>query len=103
MRALGLISLILGLAAVGALALAVATDYWLYTIEPINLDMFTYQGEEELDADILKASTNNYFCLPKVDCVVEPIKSRNALHKIILGGNTLCWHSFPAKIFMISF
>lgn len=34
-RALGLCSLALGLLATGALSLAVATDYWLYTGEPI--------------------------------------------------------------------
>ena len=34
-RALSLISLTFGLVAAGALALAVATDFWLFTIEPI--------------------------------------------------------------------
>jgi len=34
-RALSLISLGFGLVATGALSLAVATDYWLFTVEPL--------------------------------------------------------------------
>ena len=38
MRTLTLISLTFGLAATGALLLAVATDYWLYTSEPMDFE-----------------------------------------------------------------
>jgi len=34
-RALSLVSLGFGLVATGALSLAVATDYWLFTVEPV--------------------------------------------------------------------
>jgi len=37
-RALSLTSLGFGLVATGALSLAVATDYWLFTMEPIVLE-----------------------------------------------------------------
>ena len=44
MRTLSVVSLVLGLAAVGTLALAVATDYWLFTVEPITADLMTDEG-----------------------------------------------------------
>ena len=60
-RALSLISLGFGLVATGALSLAVATDYWLFTIEPIvpNADDMTGHNEtamlaaayDELESD----------------------------------------------------
>ncbi len=54
MKTLSLISLVLGLAALGALALAVVTDYWLFSVEPITPDMFPSEGEEGVDPDKLK-------------------------------------------------
>ena len=54
MRTLSLISLILGLGGVGALAFAVATDYWLLTVEPTTPAMFAAEGENEIDEDELK-------------------------------------------------
>ena len=44
-RTLSVLSLVLGLAAVGTLALAVATDYWLFTVEPVTENMFTTEGD----------------------------------------------------------
>ena len=43
MRTMSLISLGFGLISVGALSLAVATDYWLFTQEPLYMD---YPGME---------------------------------------------------------
>ena len=44
-RTLSVLSLMLGLAAVGTLALAVATDYWLFTVEPVTENMFSTEGD----------------------------------------------------------
>ena len=44
-RTLSVLSLVLGLAAVGTLALAIATDYWLFTVEPVTENMFTTEGD----------------------------------------------------------
>ena len=43
------------------------------------------------------SSKSSHFCLPKVDYVVEPIKSRNVAPKTIPGGSTLamCTHYLP--------
>ena len=43
MRTLSLTSLAFALIATGALSLAVATDYWLFTMEPIYAD-YEYNG-----------------------------------------------------------
>jgi len=54
-RALSLTSLGFGLVATGALSLAVATDYWLFTVEPVIPDFNdtaiaeTYEDQELLD------------------------------------------------------
>lgn len=40
MRTLSLISLAFGLVATGVLALAVATDFWLFTSEPWTIPQF---------------------------------------------------------------
>ncbi len=51
MRGLSYISLGLGLAATGTLALAVATDYWLYSSEPVDFEQMILQGHSELGED----------------------------------------------------
>jgi len=61
-RALSLTSLGFGLVATGALSLAVATDYWLFTVEPIvpKVDDMTGYNEtavlaaayDELESDV---------------------------------------------------
>lgn len=72
-RALSLTSLGFGLVATGALSLAVATDYWLFTVEPIIPDIMigsndtaAYEGHE-LDAGAESASG------PPADALLPPV------------------------------
>ena len=48
MRTLTLISLGFGLASVGALFLAIATDYWLFTSEPVDFESMVLEGQSEV-------------------------------------------------------
>ena len=48
MRTLTLISLGFGLASVGTLFLAIATDYWLFTSEPVDFESMILGGEPEV-------------------------------------------------------
>jgi hypothetical protein len=41
------VSLVFGLVATGALALALATDYWLFTSEPFNAENIDFPTAEE--------------------------------------------------------
>ena len=51
MRTLTLISLTFGLASTGTLLLAVATDYWLFTSEPINFEEMVLGGQADLSEE----------------------------------------------------
>ena len=56
MRSLTLISLGLGLISTGILSLAIATDYWLFSSEPVDFENMVMNGEQELDAEDLPDS-----------------------------------------------
>ena len=56
-RGLSLVSLLLGLLASGILTLAVVTDYWLYTTEPMNFEEMIMGGKSELDEEDLPLET----------------------------------------------
>ena len=61
MIALTTLSLILGLASVGSLFLAISTDYWLYTKEPVDFEQMILEGqagisEEDFPPDALEVS-----------------------------------------------
>ena len=51
MTALTILSLILGLASVGSLLLAISTDYWLYTSEPIDFEKMILDGQAGISPD----------------------------------------------------
>ena len=48
MRTLTLIALGFGLASVGTLFLAIATDYWLFTSEPVDFETMILDGQSEV-------------------------------------------------------
>ncbi len=51
MRSLTLISLGLGLIATGILSLAIATDYWLFSSEPVDFENMVMNGEPSVEAE----------------------------------------------------
>ena len=51
MRTLTLISLGLGLASVGMLFLAIVTDYWLFTSEPLDFENMIMNGQSEISEE----------------------------------------------------
>ncbi len=51
MRTLTLVALGFGLASVGALFLAIATDYWLFTSEPVDFEKMILGGQSEISKD----------------------------------------------------
>ncbi len=94
MKTLPLISLILGLGSIGALALAVATDYWLFSVEPITTDMLLNMLPNEggdAGGDQVKVSTaihavTSRFCGFK-DRAKED-KSQKRPDVVLLNGQT---------------
>ncbi len=51
MIALTIIALLTGLASTGALLLAIVTDYWLYTSEPLDFENMILGGEVDVSAE----------------------------------------------------
>jgi len=96
-RALSLTSLGFGLVATGALSLAVATDYWLFTVEPVIPDpesmtgpndtvpmAAAYEGHE-LDAGAESASG------PPADALPPVGPDGNAMLPIVISMHSGLW------------
>ncbi len=88
MRTLTLISLTFGLASTGALLLAVATDYWLYTSEPVNIEEMMMNGqsdvsEEEFPLESVDGMKDEYLMNESLPMIVpEAIKLHSGLWRV---------------------
>ena len=65
MRTLTLIALGFGLASVGTLFLAIATDYWLFTSEPVDFETMILDGQSEVSIKLVRSEiTDQYYYKP---------------------------------------
>jgi len=97
-RALSLTSLGFGLVATGALSLAVATDYWLFTVEPVPATMPSNDtammmaaaaaaaAEEELETDVSEPPPGAVQDGPDVSSVIPiiPIRIHSGLWRLCM-------------------